>query len=152
MNALHAATGLVVPTRAHMVDLGSARELFEFLDSYTETARTLWGPQELQFDFVRVLPTMVDGSPAQTALLQMMRTNFVDVILGADMVHTTIVGTAGVGRETLYEYVPASDRKAYDRAIAAMTEVNRAIEAEILRAWKRPVPAAGSPTPREAEA
>jgi chromosome partitioning protein len=152
MNALHAATGLVVPTRAHMVDLGSARELFEFLDSYIETARKLWGPHELQFDFVRVLPTMVDGSPAQTALLHMMRTNFADAILEADMVHTTIVGTAGVSRETLYEYMPATDRKAYDRAIAAMTTVNHAIEAEVLRAWKRSVTGSGSADARRAQA
>jgi chromosome partitioning protein len=151
MNALHAATGLVVPTRAHMVDLGSARELFEFLDSYTATAKKLWGPQEMQFDFIRVLPTMVDGSPAQAALLQMMRANFADALLEADMVHTTIVGTAGVGRETLYEYMPATDRKAYDRAIAAMSTVNRAIEAEIQRAWKRPA-AAGSVEARGAGA
>jgi chromosome partitioning protein len=146
MNALHAATGLVVPTRAHMVDLGSARELFEFLDSYTADAKKLWGPEELRFDFVRVLPTMIDGSAAQAALLQMVRTNFVDAILGTEMVNTAIVGTAGVGRETLYEYEPATDRKAYDRALAAMTGVNRAIEAEVLRAWARPVPWAGATT------
>ncbi len=151
INALHAATGLVVPTRAHMVDLGSARELFEFLDSYTADAKKLWGPEELRFDFVRVLPTMVDGSAAQAALLQMIRTNFADAILGAEMVNTAVVGTAGVARETLYEYEPVTDRKAYDRALAAMTNVNRAIEAEVLRAWARPVPWAGATTKQEAE-
>ena len=151
MNALHAATGLVVPTRAHMVDLGSARELFEFLDSYTADAKKLWGQEELRFDFVRVLPTMVDGSAAQAALLQMIRNNFADAILGAEMVNTAVVGTAGVGRETLYEYEPATDRKAYDRAVTAMTNVNRAIEAEVLRAWARPVPWAGAITKQEAE-
>jgi len=56
------------------------------------------------------------------------------------MLHTAVMGTAGVGKETIYEYEPANDRKAYDRAVRSLTSVNRSLEAEILRFWGRPVP------------
>jgi chromosome partitioning protein len=47
------------------------------------------------------------------------------------------MGTAGFGKETLYEYEPSTDRTAYNRVLASANAVNRAIEREILRAWGR---------------
>jgi chromosome partitioning protein len=69
-----------------------------------------------------------------------MKTRFGNTLLGQPMVHTAVMGTAGVGKETIYEYEPANDRKAYDRAVASMLAVNRLIEAEILRFWGRAIP------------
>ena len=49
------------------------------------------------------------------------------------------MGTAGFGKETLYEYEPSTDRAAYNRVLASANGVNQAIEQEIHRAWGRGV-------------
>jgi chromosome partitioning protein len=141
VNALHAATGVVVPTQATMVDLSSTGEFFGFLAGYIEQMKPLVGAAAPDFEFVKVLVTrFLPSERSQVALWDLMKARFGDTLLAQPMVHTAVMGTAGVGKETVYEYEPASDRKAYDRAIASMLSVNRLIETEILRFWGRAVP------------
>jgi chromosome partitioning protein len=47
------------------------------------------------------------------------------------------MGTAGFGKETLYEYEPTTDRAAYNRVMTSANAVNQAIEREIHRVWGR---------------
>jgi chromosome partitioning protein len=141
VNALHTATGVVVPTQATMVDLSSTGEFFGFLAGYIEQMKPLVGAAAPDFDFAKVLVTrFLPSERSQIALWDLMKSRFGNTLLGEPMVHTAVMGTAGVGKETIYEYEPANDRKAYDRAVASMLAVNRLIEAEILRFWGRPVP------------
>jgi chromosome partitioning protein len=141
VNALHTATGVVVPTQATMVDLSSTGEFFGFLAGYIEQMKPLVGAAAPDFEFVKVLVTrFLPSERSQVALWDLMKTRFGDTLLAQPMVHTAVMGTAGVGKETVYEYEPANDRKAYDRAIASMLSVNRLIEAEILRFWGRAIP------------
>jgi chromosome partitioning protein len=141
VNALHTATGIVVPTQATMVDLSSTGEFFGFLAGYIEQMKPLVGAAAPEFDFAKVLVTrFLPSERSQVALWELMQARFGDTLLDQPMVHTAVMGTAGVGKETIYEYEPANDRKAYDRAIASMLSVNRLIEAEILRFWGRAIP------------
>jgi chromosome partitioning protein len=141
VNALHTATGVVVPTQATMVDLSSTGEFFGFLAGYIEQMKPLVGDAAPDFGFAKVLVTrFLPSERSQVALWDLMTKRFGNKLLGYPMVHTAVMGTAGVGKETIYEYEPANDRKAYDRAIASMLVVNRLIEAEILRFWGRAVP------------
>jgi chromosome partitioning protein len=141
VNALHTATGVVVPTQATMVDLSSTGEFFGFLAGYIEQMKPLVGAAAPDFNFAKVLVTrFLPSERSQVALWDLMKTRFGNTLLGQPMVHTAVMGTAGVGKETIYEYEPANDRKAYDRAVASMLAVNRLIEAEILRFWGRDVP------------
>ena len=71
-------------------------------------------------------------------------------MLPGEFLHSRVMGTAGFGKETLYEYEPSTDRAAYNRVLASTNAVNRAIEREILRAWGRP--AGPAQTAREAVA
>jgi chromosome partitioning protein len=141
VNALHTATGVVVPTQATMVDLSSTGEFFGFLAGYIEQMKPLVGVAAPDFNFTKVLVTrFLPSERSQVALWDLMKTRFGNMLLGQPMVHTAVMGTAGVGKETIYEYEPANDRKAYDRAVASMLAVNRLIEAQILRFWGRTIP------------
>jgi chromosome partitioning protein len=62
------------------------------------------------------------------------------MVLEGEFLHSRVMGTASFGKETLYEYEPSTDRAAYNRVLASANAVNRAIEAEVLRAWGRRVP------------
>jgi chromosome partitioning protein len=141
VNALHAATGVIVPTQATMVDLSSTGEFFGFLAGYIEQMKPLIGPAAPEFGFTKVLVTrFLPTERSQIALWDLMKARFGKSLLSQPMLHTAIMGTAGVGKETIYEYEPGNDRKAYDRATASLLSVNRLIEAEILRVWGRPIP------------
>ena len=141
VNALHTATGVVVPTQATMIDLSSTGEFFGFLGGYIDQMKPLIGAAAPDFAFTKVLITrFVPGEKSQVALWDLMKSRFGAALLPQPMLHTAVMGTAGVGKETIYEYEPGNDRKAYDRAIASLMSVNRPLEAEILRFWERPIP------------
>lgn len=148
VNALHAATGVIVPTQATMVDLSSTGEFFGFLAGYIDQMKPLVGAAAPEFAFSKVLVTrFLPSERSQLALWDLMKTQFGDALLCQPMVHTAVMGTAGVGKETVYEYEPANDRKSYDRAVTSLLSVNRLIEAEILRFWGRAVPWTTTPEP-----
>ena len=141
VNALHTATGVVVPTQATMVDLSSTGEFFGFLGGYIDQMKPLIGDAAPEFAFTKVLVTrFLSSEKSQIALWNLMRARFGAVLLPLPMLHTAVMGTAGVGKETIYEYEAGNDRKAYDRAMASLLSVNRLIEAEVLQFWARPVP------------
>ena len=141
VNALHTATGVIVPTQATMVDLSSTGEFFGFLTGYIEQMTPLVGTDAPDFGFAKVLVTrFLSSERSQVALWDLLKARFGDALLPQPMLHTAVMGTAGVGKETIYGYEPANDRKAYDRAVASLLSVNRLIEAEILRFWGRAIP------------
>jgi chromosome partitioning protein len=141
VNALHTATGVVVPTQATMIDLSSTGEFFRFLAGYIEQMIPLVGPAAPEFGFSKVLVTrFLPAERSQVALWQLMKARFGAALLPQPMLHTAVMGTAGVGKETIYEYEPTNDRKAYDRAVSSLLSVNRLIEAEIHRFWGRTIP------------
>lgn len=136
--ALHAATGLVVPSRATMTDLASTGEFFAHLASYTGAFREAFG-DGLRIAFSRILVTAFDPTDrSQEALLHLLRERFGEMVLPEPFLHSRIMGTAGFGKETLYEYESTTDRAAYNRVLASAMAVGRAIEGEIWRAWGRP--------------
>ncbi|WP_159995939.1 AAA family ATPase [Roseomonas sp. 18066] len=135
--ALHAATGIVVPTRATMTDLASTGEFFAHLAGYAGDFRAAFG-QGLDFAFSRILVTAFDPTDrSQEALLGLLRERFGEAVLGDPFLHSRIMGTAGFGKETLYEYEPSTDRAAYNRVIASANAVNRAILGQVLQHWGR---------------
>src|SRR5271165_7181573 len=135
--ALHAATGLIVPARATMTDLASTGEFFAHLASYVADFQEAFG-NSLNVKFTRVMVTAYDPTDrSQEALVSLIRERFGDAVLPGEFLHSRIMGTAGFGKETLYEYEPTTDRAAYNRVLASANGVNQAIEQEIHRAWGR---------------
>jgi chromosome partitioning protein len=139
-NALRAATGLVVPVQANMVDLASCAEFMAFLAAHgRETAAAERGAEGSAEPFLRVLVTRFrQGDRSQTAVLDAMKARFGELLLPVAMLETTMLGASALLKETPYEYEPSDGRRAYDRAIEALDAVNRAIELDLLRAWGRP--------------
>jgi chromosome partitioning protein len=135
--ALHAATGLIIPARATMTDLASTGEFFAHLASYVAEFQQRVGAS-IDVKFTKVMVTAYDPTDrSQEALVSLIRERFGDSVLPGEFLHSRIMGTAGFGKETLYEYEPSTDRAAYNRVIASANAVNRAIEREILRDWGR---------------
>ena len=135
--ALHAATGLIVPARATMTDLASTGEFFAHLASYVAEFREAFGAG-LNVRFTKVMVTAYDPTDrSQEALVALMRERFGDAVLPGEFLHSRIMGTAGFGKETLYEYEPTTDRAAYNRVMASANGVNQAIQSEILKCWGR---------------
>ena len=135
--ALHAATGLVVPTRATMTDLASTGEFFAHLASYmAEVEETLGQP--LPVHFTRILVSAYDPADrSQDALFRLLRDRFGTTVLPSPFLHSRVMGTAGFGKETIYEYEPSTDRVAYTRVLASANAVNAAILEDIKRVWGR---------------
>jgi chromosome partitioning protein len=137
VNALRAATGLVVPVQANMVDLASSAEFMAFLAAHLR--ETAVAQADAPSPFLRVLVTRFrQGDRSQTAILDAMQARFGDLVLPVVMLETTMLGASALLKETPYEYEPGDGRRAYDRAIEALDTVNRAIELDLLRAWGRP--------------
>ena len=140
--ALHAATGLVVPTRATMTDLASTGEFFAHLASYMSGVEDALG-QPLPTRFTRILVSAYDPTDrSQDALLALLRDRFGQIVLPAPFLHSRVMGTAGFGKETIYEYEPSTDRTAYARVLASANAVNAAILQNIEQIWGR-TPATG---------
>ena len=136
--ALHAATGLVVPTRATMTDLASTGEFFAHLASYMSNVEDALG-HPLQIRFARILVSAFDPADrSQDALLALLRDRFGQTVLPAPFLHSRVMGTAGFGKETIYEYEASTDRAAYARVLASANAVNAAILDDIRQAWGRP--------------
>ena len=137
--ALHAATGLIVPARATMTDLASTGEFFAHLANYVAEFRSAFG-SELGLTFAKVMVTAYDPTDrSQEALVGLIRERFGDAVLPGEFLHSRIMGTAGFGKETLYEYEPSTDRAAYNRVVMSANAVNHAIERQILLGWGREV-------------
>ena len=135
--ALHAATCLIVPTRATMTDLASTGEFFAHLASYVGEFEAALGTS-LPTRFTKIMITAYDPTDrSQEALASLIRERFGESVLPGEFLHSRIMGTAGFGKETLYEYEPSTDRAAYNRVLASANAVHQAIEVHILQVWGR---------------
>ncbi|EHL96444.1 hypothetical protein HMPREF9946_04765 [Acetobacteraceae bacterium AT-5844] len=138
--ALHAATGIIVPTRATMTDLASTGEFFAHIASYIGDFSSAFGTT-LAPAFARILITAYDPTDrSQEALFALAKDRFGKMVLPEPFLHSRILGTAGLGKETLYEYEPTTDRAAYQRALNSVNTVNALIERDIVAAWGKPAP------------
>lgn len=140
LNALWAATGLVVPIPPSMLDFASSGEFFRFLAEVARDFRGSITRDALAFDFVRIVTTRFKASDRnQAEIVRWKRALFQDAVLAEAMVDTALVDAAGILKETLYEYEPAGNRRTYERGLEAVRRLDRALERELLRVWGRPV-------------
>jgi chromosome partitioning protein len=135
--ALHAASCLIVPTRATMTDLASTGEFFAHLASYVGDFEEAFG-SGLPTRFTKIMITAYDPTDrSQEALASLIRERFGESVLPGEFLHSRIMGTAGFGKETLYEYEPSTDRAAYNRVLASANGVHQAIEGHVREVWGR---------------
>jgi chromosome partitioning protein len=138
LNALYAATALVIPIPPSMLDFASSGEFFRFMADVAGDFRKSLRPTALAYDFVRILTTRHKLSDRnQGEIVSWKQALFQDAVLKEPMLDTALIDAAGILKESLYEYEPAGNRRTYERGIAAMNRVNALIEGEMLRVWGR---------------
>lgn len=138
INALYAATGLIVPAPPSMLDFASTGRFFRMMADTLADIEAFEGGAAKTLDFVRILLTKVHTTDKnQQRIAAWMTTTFGDRLLDARMAHTTALDQAGNIKRTLYELEPGSGRKAQERGIDFLDRVNAEIEALILAQWGR---------------
>ncbi len=139
--ALHAATVLIVPTRATMTDLASTGAYFQHIANYVTQFERDFG-QPIATASTRVLITAYDPSDrSQEAFVGLIRKRFGHAVLDGEFLQSKVVGTANFSKETVYEYEPSTDRNSFNRVVGSVNAVNRAIERELQVFWRRVPPA-----------
>jgi chromosome partitioning protein len=129
-----------------MTDLASTGEFFGHLAGYVTDYQAAFG-RGLDLKFSRILVSAFDPADrSQEALLGLLRERFGDAVLQSPFLNSRVMGTAGFGKETLYEYEPSTDRSAYNRVLASANAVNEAIEQELLHVARLLAAAAPSST------
>ena len=138
INALIAATALVIPIPPSMMDFASSGEFFRFMSEVVEDLKLALGDKVMTYDFVRVLTTKFrPADRSQSDIVRWMSAIFKDTALQYQMLETAVIDAAGIVKETLYEYEPTSNRRSYERGLEAMNRVNAALEDELLAVWGR---------------
>ena len=137
LNAIYAATGLIVPVQPAMIDVASMSQFLSMLVEMLSAFKDAGTP--FAHDFFRLLITRHNPNDVpQTTLAAMMRSLFLDKIIGTTVLDTTAIANAGLENKSLYE-LNRSDvsRDTYIRAIDSVNAVNGEIFDLIEKAWGR---------------
>ena len=134
--AVFAATGMLIPLSAGMLDVVS---LAKFLELAASTMQVVEQHQDKRYDFIRFCLTRYSASdPAQLQLSSFLRTHLGSAMLKHDFVSSTAIADAGNTMNPLLELDPGSfHRKTYDRIFDSLSGIADEVDAEIMRAWGR---------------
>jgi len=136
ISAVFAATGMLIPLSAGMLDVVS---LAKFLELAASTMQVVEQHQDKRYDFIRFVLTRYSASdPAQLQLSSFLRTHLGTSMLNHDFVSSTAIADAGNTMNPLLELDPASfNRKTYDRIFESLCGIADEIDAEIMQSWGR---------------
>ncbi|WP_238368687.1 AAA family ATPase [Mesobacterium pallidum] len=134
--AVFAATGMLIPLSAGMLDVVS---LAKFLELAAGTMQVVEQHQDKRYDFIRFCLTRYSASdPAQLQLSSFLRSHLGGAMLRHDFVSSTAIADAGNTMNPLLELDPSSfHRKTYDRIFESLQGIADEVDAEIMRAWGR---------------
>lgn len=136
ISAVYAATGMLIPLSAGMLDVVS---LAKFLELAASTMQVVEQHQDKRYDFIRFVLTRYSASdPAQLQLSSFLRSHLRGSMLSHDFVSSTAVADAGNTMNPLLELPPSSfHRRTYDRIFESLSGIADEVDAEIMRAWGR---------------
>ncbi|TNF22624.1 MAG: hypothetical protein EP318_03175 [Rhodobacteraceae bacterium] len=136
ISAVYAATGMLIPLSAGMLDVVS---LAKFLELAASTMQVVEQHQDKRYDFIRFVLTRYSASdPAQLQLSSFLRSHLSGSMLSHDFVSSTAVADAGNTMNPLLELPPSSfHRRTYDRIFESLSGIADEVDAEIMRAWGR---------------
>jgi plasmid partitioning protein RepA len=136
LSSLTAATGVLIPVPAHMLDVDSTGKFLELAASYMQILDEVG--TSAQWDFAKFLITKFEPNDHPQANMQaLMRQVFGDDLLLHTVIKSTAVADALTWKQSLYEVQRArfSAPKTYDRAIESINAANAEIEALLWQAW-----------------
>ena len=142
-NALFAADALVITLPPAPLDVQSASLFYELIASVVRTIDQVQGDAKA-FEFAAVLLTRFRPKDKNhQRIASWIRTYLKDTFTNP-MVQTVVLERLGLKLLTLYEADPQDeatkyegDRRAFERALEAMNDVNREIEQSIQAVWAR---------------
>ncbi|MEQ8374376.1 MAG: plasmid partitioning protein RepA [Roseibium aggregatum] len=137
LNAVFAATGLIIPVQSAMIDVASMNQFLYMMDEMLEQMAHFGAP--VDHEFMRFLLTRhIPHDVPQVNIAAMLRSLFGESVLTAAVVETTAITNAGLENKTLYELEKGSvGRDTYNRAIESVNAANTEIFQEILKVWGR---------------
>lgn len=137
LNAIYAATGLIVPVQPAMLDIASMSQFLTMLDEMLSVLEDSGVPCDHDFFKILITRHRPNDGP-QSTVSAMMRTLFTDKVLGAPVLETTAIANAGLDNKSIYELERgAVSRDTYLRAIDSVNAVNEELFNLILSAWGR---------------
>lgn len=140
LSSLTAATGVLIPVPAHMLDVDSTGKFLELAASYMQVLDE--AGTRANWDFAKFLVTKFEPNDHPQANMQaLMRQVFGEDLLLNPVIKSTAVADALTWKQSLYEVQRSrfSAPKTYDRAIESINAVNSEIEALLWTAWGREV-------------
>jgi len=133
MNALFAATGLLVPLTPAMMDFASAGLFLRMLTSNLEIISRYEGTEKT-FDFVRILLSKFESNnKVHQQIERWVRKGFPGSVLAKNLALSAALRT-GPDMQTAYESF-AGDRRTLRRAMEFLDDVNEEIEALVRDPW-----------------
>jgi chromosome partitioning protein len=138
INAIFAATGVIVPVPPSMIDFASTGQFFRMCAQVLAQVEEI-DPDGKEVDFFKILVakhTITDQNQKQ--IIHLMGANFGDMLLQTPMAVTTALDAAGLRKRTYYEIDDqVGTRQSYMRGLNYLNTVNAEIEAVLLKAWSR---------------
>lgn len=142
-NALFAADSLVITLPPAFMDLQSASLFYELIASVIQTINDVQGREKV-FDFAAVLLTRFKPGDANHQKISSWIRNYLSDTFTHSMVQTIVLEKLGPRLLTLYEVDHAEesakyegDRRAFERALEAMNDVNAEVALAIQGVWER---------------
>nr|WP_210292483.1 plasmid partitioning protein RepA [Rhizobium sp. BK602] len=138
LSSLTAATGVLIPVPAHMLDVDSTAKFLELAGSYMQILEQVG--TSAQWDFAKFLITKFEPNDhPQANMTALMRQVFGEDLLLNSVIKSTAVADALTWKQSLYEVQRSrfSAPKTYDRAIESINAANAEIEELLWRAWGR---------------
>jgi chromosome partitioning protein len=138
LSSLTAATGVIIPVPAHMLDVDSTGKFLELAATYMQILSEMGAPA--QWDFAKFLVTKFEANDhPQANMTALMRQVFGDDLLLNMVSKSTAVADALTWKQSLYEVQRArfSAPKTYDRAMESINAANSEIEKLLWAAWGR---------------
>lgn len=140
-NALFAADGLVITLPPAFMDLQSASLFYELIADVIRSINEIQGTEKV-FEFAAVLLTKFKPGDANHQKISSWIRSFLSDTFTHPMVQTVVVEKLGPRLLTLYEVDHSEestkyegDRRAFERALEAMNDVNGEIAQAIESAW-----------------
>lgn len=138
LSSLTAATGVLIPVPAQMLDVDSTGKFLELAASYLHVLNEHGAGAD--WDFAKFLITKFEANDHPQAHMQaLMRQVFGEDLLLNAVAKSTAISDALTWKQSLYEVQRSrfSAPKTYDRAIESLNAVNAEIEGLITRVWGR---------------
>ncbi|MGO4440973.1 plasmid partitioning protein RepA [Rhizobium sp. RAF56] len=138
LSSLTAATGVVIPVPAHMLDVDSTGKFLDLAASYMQVLEEFG--TAAHWDFAKFLITKFEPNDhPQANMAALMRQVFGQDLLLSSVIKSTAVADALTWKQSLYEVNRSrfSAPKTYDRAIESINAANAELERLFWDAWGR---------------